>query len=58
MPVERFCRRILGMLSLTVETADNLLANSRLFGGINSVTMRSANPANSLPVNCRSASSW
>jgi hypothetical protein len=35
-PTAPFCRRILGMLSLTVEAADDLLANSRLFRGITS----------------------
>jgi hypothetical protein len=30
-PAAPFCRRILGILSLTVEAADNLLANSHLF---------------------------
>jgi hypothetical protein len=33
-PTAPFCRRILGILPLTVEAADNLLANSRLFRGI------------------------
>jgi len=33
----RFCRRILGILPPTVEAADDLLANSRLFRRINGI---------------------
>ncbi len=37
------------MLSLTVETADNLLANSRLFRGINGVHHAFGQPRQFIP---------